>query len=363
MRRLAVIFVAGFICICGGLRTFACTTFVLQGGDRIYLGRNLDWGWEDGLVLVNARHVRKIAFVAPDHVPAKWTSKYESVTFNQFGRELPFGGMNEAGLVVENMWLDGTQYPPADARPEINMLQWIQYQLDNYSTVAEVVGSDQQIRLENTAVRARIHYLVCDAQGDCATIEFLNGAMRVHRGGDLPYRALANDTYERATAYLRAHPPRKGAAQPFFRTGSLARFCRAAARANEFKPAKIPAQDLDYAFDTLSQVRQGKFTVWQIVYDISTRQIHFRTRSNPQKRQVDFKTLDFACTRPTQYVDIQANASSSGVLEFHELSEAEHQKYVEHFFAQKSLKRTVGDMTSMVKPLLLTLRGYTCADQ
>lgn len=29
-----------------------------------------------------------------------WTSRYASVTFNQWGREFPMDGMNEAGLVV-----------------------------------------------------------------------------------------------------------------------------------------------------------------------------------------------------------------------------------------------------------------------
>src|SRR6266542_2870525 len=123
MRRLAVC----FLLLCG-LPALPCTTFILEGDRRVYFGRNLDWDWEEGMVLVNAKHVSKRAFVAAANA-AQWTSKYGSVTFNQFGREMPFGGMNEAGLVVENMWLDETQYPPADARPEINMLQWIQYQL------------------------------------------------------------------------------------------------------------------------------------------------------------------------------------------------------------------------------------------
>lgn len=112
----------------------------MEGSHRIYLGRNLDWDWEDGMIFINPRNVRKTAIVISLQDAAKWTSKYGSVTFNQLGREFPFGGMNEKGLVIENMWLDGTQYPQPDARPEVNMLQWIQYQLDNYSTVAEVVA-------------------------------------------------------------------------------------------------------------------------------------------------------------------------------------------------------------------------------
>ena len=54
-----------------------------------------------------------------------WTSTYGSATFNQYGREFPMGAMNEAGLVVETMMLDETEYPEADSRPAINILQWI----------------------------------------------------------------------------------------------------------------------------------------------------------------------------------------------------------------------------------------------
>lgn len=47
----------------------------------------------------------------------------------QYGRNFPTGGMNEAGLVIELMWLDGSRYPVPDARPAVDNLQWIQYNL------------------------------------------------------------------------------------------------------------------------------------------------------------------------------------------------------------------------------------------
>ena len=67
----------------------------------------------------------------PDGNTISWVSQYGSITFNQYGKEFPTGGMNEKGLVVELMWLDGTIYPQPDERPAIGVLQWIQYQLDN----------------------------------------------------------------------------------------------------------------------------------------------------------------------------------------------------------------------------------------
>jgi len=52
--------------------------------------------------------------------------------------EFPLGGMNEAGLIVETMVLEDTQYPSPDSRPEVETLQWVQYQLDNFSTIEAV---------------------------------------------------------------------------------------------------------------------------------------------------------------------------------------------------------------------------------
>jgi len=74
--------------------------------------------------------VEKTALLYPETVgqPAKWVSAYGSVTFNQFGRELPLGRMNEAGLVIEIMWLTQTEYPHSDRRPALRELQWAQYQ-------------------------------------------------------------------------------------------------------------------------------------------------------------------------------------------------------------------------------------------
>jgi penicillin V acylase-like amidase (Ntn superfamily) len=344
------------------IQAFPCTTFILEGGKRVYLAKNLDWDWDEGFVLINPKGLQKRALVLSTNA-AMWTSKQGSVTFNQFGRELPFGGMNEAGLVVESMWLGKTQYPPADARPEINMLQWIQYQLDNYSSVKEVIESDKKIRLENTDTRARIHYLVCDAQGNSATIEFLNGSMTVHSGKTLGYRALANDTYESSAAALKTDPARGDLSKPLPSKDSMSRFCRAAARAKAFQPGKELAQDVEYAFETLDQIRQGTYTVWQSVYDSSARSIYFRTSRNMKERHIELKSLDFTCRPLVQFADIHADGSPSGNVEFGPLSEEKHHQFLTRFYAQQSLKREVGDLSWMVEPVLMILRAYKCVDQ
>lgn len=267
----------------------ACTTFCfLQDGAPVF-GKNYDWNVADGLVIVNKRGVAKQALAQGD--PLRWTSRYGSVTFNQYGREFPSGGINEQGLVVELMWLDDTAYPAPDARPALPNLQWIQYQLDCSATVADVIASDSRVRIESVA--AKIHFLVADARGATAAIEFLDGAMVVHEGA----RALTNDTYQRSLGYARAHDAPRATAQ-----SSLDRFAlaaRAAAQGPEAGRAPV-----DGAFDLLARVAQGEFTQWSIVYDVAAMRVHFRTRVNPVVRWIDLARLDFDCAAPALVMDI-----------------------------------------------------------
>jgi choloylglycine hydrolase len=49
----------------------------------------------------------------PGEKPLTWVATYGSVSFNQNGRELPCGGINEAGLVIEQMMHESpkSRYP------------------------------------------------------------------------------------------------------------------------------------------------------------------------------------------------------------------------------------------------------------
>jgi len=180
----------------------ACTTFSLKDGTRLVFGRNYDWGIGYGYVMVNKRDLIKKAFnfFDPEAKSAEWISKFGSITFNQYGKEYPMGGMNEAGLVVEVMWLAGTRFPPADSRPAIGELPWVQYQLDNFSSVKEVLENCSSIRIITNS--QPIHFLVCDQTGEVAAIEFLDGKMVHHTKDSLLVDVLANNTYEDSIRYL-----------------------------------------------------------------------------------------------------------------------------------------------------------------
>ncbi len=153
----------------------ACTTFALDGPTGPQQGKSYDWFMGQGMLIANPAGRQKVALLTSRSTPARWTAKYGSLTFNQYGHELPNGGMNEAGLVVEIMWLKQAQHEPADARPAINELQWIQMQLDLHSTVQQVVQHAKDVRIER--VSGLVHYLVCDKTSACASFEHLDGAL------------------------------------------------------------------------------------------------------------------------------------------------------------------------------------------
>ena len=179
MKKIIALFL---LCLSASY-SFACSTFLLSKNGKHVFGRNYDWVSGNGMVMVNARGLAKTSFMS-DGVAISWVSGYGSVTFNQFGKEFPHGGMNERGLVVELMWLSETTYPDQDDRASMNELQWVQYQLDNCKNIAEVIATDKKIRISRAGA-APLHFLVADASGKAATIEFIDGKMVVHEGSDL----------------------------------------------------------------------------------------------------------------------------------------------------------------------------------
>jgi choloylglycine hydrolase len=306
----------------------ACTTFCLKNKSEILFGRNYDWMIGDGLVMVNQRGVAKIS--TDKSAPAKWTSRYGSVTFNQYGRENPMGGMNEAGLVIELMWLDETKYPQADSRPTLDTLEWIQYQLDTSATVEEVLKNAENVRIWSLVT---LHYLASDKNGNSATIEFLDGKLVAHTGENLAVSALANDTYEKSWKYA-AETVNFGGSKPLAESeSSLDRFARAAEKTREFaRQEKTGQEAVTYAFDVLNNVAQKAGTQWSIVYDQKRSKIYFRTRRSASIKSLDLNAFDFACGGRVKIFDVNAKDAGDVSKKFVDYTRAANRDLIERSF-------------------------------
>lgn len=298
----------------------ACTAFCLA--EEGIVAKNYDWSLGDGRLLVNKRGVRKFFSLTGEPELGAWVSRHGSVTFNQYGQDLPQGGMNEAGLVVEILWLDDAVYPEPDERSELGACQWIQYQLDTAATVAEVLDSLTRVRVRSAAM---VHWFVADRQGNAAAVEYLDGRLVVHTGETLPAPVLTNHPYERSLRYLERH---EGAGELPSTRDSLDRFVRAAAglrapapsagagdssaAAGERPPDAAPSA-ADRAFALLGTVHQGPATKWSIVYEPTAARIRFRTWNNPGTRDLSLEQLDFDCSAPVRALDLAAEISGNVV--------------------------------------------------
>lgn len=281
MRTLAI----AILLILNSIFAHSCTTFVLKTDSELIFGRNLDWVSDNGLVVANKRNIQKSSLVFPPDLPTKWTSKYGSITFNQFGKELPFGGINETGLVIEIMLVPG-DYPEFDNRTAINELQWIQYQLDNCETIEEVIASDGKIRISK--IDKNIHFLVCDRFGNVAVIEFDKKGMIAYKGSDLPIPVLENDPYSES---LNRNTAKEN--------------CRfnTAARLVERYNAKPQTSAIEYSFNILDKVALDG--AWSIVYDVKNMEVQFKTASFRTIRKIRIHDFDFECEEKSKIYDMK----------------------------------------------------------
>ena len=239
--------------------------------------------------------------------------------------------MNETGLVVEIMALNTTEYPKPDSRPSIMAGPWVQYQLDNFRTVEEVIASDSQLRI--TPESAKLHFLVSDSIGNCAVIEFIDGKMVYYTRETMPVKALTNSKYARNIKFWEKGKLPKN--DPY---RSVHRFVSTANMLKNYDP-KTSKPIVDYAFDILKKVANGGIdgvkvrscgfaTQWSIVYDIKNLRIYFRTFANLNIRYINLKSFDFSCKTPVKVLDIQTDLSGDVTKNFIDYTQQINRKLV-----------------------------------
>ncbi len=280
----SLIWLLFFIIITAHYKLQSCTAFCLVNEDTVLLAKNLDWPVGDGFIMLNRKGEVKKSMVLQNGIPARWTSLYNSVTFNQPGKDLPLGGMNEAGLVIEELSYYPSRYPDPQDLSAINELEWTQYQLDNFATVQEVKENLGNPALSKYFIG--LHYIVMDRSGAVLVVEFLEGEIAAYSGEELPYKAITNNSYSNSLKYLQNFEGYGGDLKIANRSGSQERFVRAVAgmdNVSEFSPEE--------AFDILDSARRPD-TRWQIVYDPELMVINCKLNGNRQIL-LSFNEIDF----------------------------------------------------------------------
>lgn len=299
---------------------FACSGFSLsvKGCSHCaYTGHSFDWPFGRGFGFVQARGLTKTAFL-PDKSPQAlhWISKYGSLSFSPAGPGLTVTGVNEVGLSVmdmelqEDMASQGPGYLPA-----INELQFPQYLLDTSASLQEALQNANAVRIQFSFFP--LHYLVCDATGACAALEYLKGAWTIHEGNELPVGALTNSTYDSSLQSWKDYSANPKLGLPT--NNSLARFVTLAETNAEYMSQQNPVA---YTFAALAKVAQSSqpgssaISQWNTVYSRhesrdATLAIRadFKTLASPILKSVDLHQLDFQCGKALLALDMDSAGS------------------------------------------------------
>jgi penicillin V acylase-like amidase (Ntn superfamily) len=360
-----------------------CTTFKLKNSQQLTLSQNYDFYYGHGLVIVNKQGIKKVALC--DALTTKnlydnalktprWVSQYGSITFNQFSREIPTCGVNEKGLAIASMWHDTKNVNKAQTDNSITELQWIQYQLDCYSTLDEVIKnlSDLDVRVEIYPM----HYSICDAKGNSGVIEIKQG--KLHAYHPLKHHACSNAGIEASIEYSRKHdgqaPEDITIKHPILDRASKAlHLTQAFNESTKLKEAVsssfniLDSVSLPVGFkDLFKWVGKGippSQTFWQIVFDLSAFKIHFKTKENKNIRSIDILAFDYSNASAVQVLNIEGenkgknkDKSDGDVSKlFHDYQRFHNEKIVKTSFKLMKDVMPLSEQTALIEyPELLT---------
>ena len=328
-----VLLLCFFLVVQSGL---SCSTFMLKQGNVLIVGHNLDErGHVPGVIVINKRGVFKqgmswqeiLSGKPAPNPPLRWISKYGSVTFNPFCRDFPDGGMNEAGLFIEEMTLRGTIFPEDKSKPLIFMMQWMQYVLDNFETIDQVIESAHDFTLDGWAW----HFFTADSKGNAAVIEFLEGELKVFKENDLPVSALCNTQYETETEGLKKFQGFGGDRAIDLSNKRQPRFIQAAQMIKNYDSSESPA--VEYGFDILKQLERGG-TRWSFVCDLKNLKAYFRTNRAAKIKELDLNSFDLSCKTPVKMLDIHSRLSGNVEKNFQDYSLESNRDFIKNAIAE-----------------------------
>ncbi|MEV0156772.1 C45 family peptidase [Micromonospora sp. NPDC050686] len=170
---------------------FGCSLFAALGDrDQPLFARNFDWEPNPALVL---RTDPPDGYASVSMVDIRYLGVGDDPTGDRRllnAPLLPFDGMNERGLAVGLANDDQASARPVPGRPLVGGVRVIRLVLDTAATVDEAIAVFERHNLDFGG-GPPMHYLVADATGASAVVEFVDGTMRAEKGSG-PWRALTN---------------------------------------------------------------------------------------------------------------------------------------------------------------------------
>jgi len=174
---------------------YACSCFsAFNLPDQAIFGRNYDWSNDFPVLLLFSHPVNgyaSVSLVDLSHVgfgttESPWgdQSDQQKLLYTPY---FPLDGMNERGLAIGLMSVPEAQPPNDPKKVNINVLTGIRLVLDKARSVDEalsLLGAYNFPFIEQ-------HYLIADAHGNSAVVEFVDGEMKVIRN-EQPWQVSTN---------------------------------------------------------------------------------------------------------------------------------------------------------------------------
>jgi penicillin V acylase-like amidase (Ntn superfamily) len=203
MRHITVTLVAFLVGLFSAPSAYPCSRVLWDSGNgQVFVGRTQDWTERaNSAFRMYPRGIERSGAVAEN--PHKWTSKYGSLVLSAYD-EGTHEGVNEKGLSAHALYLAGeTDFGKRDPKMEgIGIMQWVQYYLDNYATVAEAVEAQKNFAFQleplilPNGYPTLVHVSLSDKSGDSAVIEYIGGKVRIYH--DKRFTVMTNEpTYDK----------------------------------------------------------------------------------------------------------------------------------------------------------------------
>jgi choloylglycine hydrolase len=323
MRHTTATLAALLVGLVSASPAYPCSRVLWESQNgQVFVGRTQDWTEKAGTAFrVYPRGIARTGAVAVN--PLTWTSKYGSLVLSAYDMGT-HEGVNEKGLSAHALYLAGKEvsFGKLDPRrPGIGVMQWVQYYLDNYATVAEAVAAQKNdafqiepLTLPN-GYPTLVHVSLSDKSGDSAVIEFIGGKPKIYH--DKRFTVMTNEpTYDKQIENLKQYRTFGGDKPlPGERTPTD-RFVRAAYYANGLPKPANQGEGAAYMFSVIRNISvpfgspdpdkpNVASTIFRTVQDLTGGRYYFESTYAPNVVWVDINKLDFSKGAPQMELPVE----------------------------------------------------------
>ena len=305
----------------------SCTRVLWAAPDgQVLVGRTQDWTEKIGSAFrVYPRGTERVGAVAEN--PLKWTAKYGSVALSGYDMGT-HEGVNEKGLSGHILYLaEEAAFGERDPkRQAIGIMQWAQYYLDNFATVAEAVEATKSFDFQveplilPNGFPTLVHLSLSDKTGDSAVIEYMNGKPQIYH--DRRFTVMTNEpTYDKQIENLKQYRTFGGDKPlPGERTPTD-RFVRAAYYVNGLPKPASQGEAAAFMYSVIRNISVPfglgdpdkpniASTIFRTVQDLTGGRYYFESTYAPNVVWIDWSTLDFSEGRPQMELPVEKSIFS-----------------------------------------------------